>query len=119
MRNRWYDSLPTVSMAVSLLQNTEPEYREMTTRYFTNKVNQLDPSLPARLQKEPTGIWGFIQKRKSMDEASWVLVESLRYLPEEKMTALAGEMIHYIYQLEHADSVSLGFDSTRMLQAAL
>lgn len=106
MNRRWYDMEPTVSMAVSFLQNTEPDHRETTTSHFLKYLQSNYPEL-IRHHFHPSngGFWSVIQKRKTMGKSTWALVELLRYLPQEEKERLALEMIRFIYCLEHDESI--------------
>lgn len=111
MKKRWYDMHPTVSMAISLMQNTRPDIREKSVEYLKNVYHERFPKIADMLNEEPSGFWTLklIQKRQSMSENAWTAVETMRYLSDEDRENLAIELIRFIYCLENDEEMaSLG-----------
>ncbi len=107
MNKRWYDLHPTMSMAVSLLQNTTLNYRLKTVSFIENRIREIDPGITNRITQGNGGFWAirFIQKRRTMDERSWAVVETMRYLSETDKEHMAKEIIRYIYCLENDENM--------------
>jgi hypothetical protein len=114
LNKRWYDQNPTLSMAVSFLQNTTPQHRELTTAHFRRKISENYPDIGNQVTKEAQGFWLLIQKRRSMDQEAWALVEMMRFLPDDEMETFAVELIRYIYRLENNGHVSDDVDLLAM-----
>lgn len=106
MNKRWYDHHPTLSMAISLLQNAPSHHREQTINYIHDIIRELYPGVTKRITLDPGGFWSlnFVQKRRSMDQKSWMVVETLRYLPDADKELMGIEMIRFIYNLENEES---------------
>jgi len=102
---RWYDPIPTVSMAVSLLQNTSMPCREKIVVYMTDRIHTDFPMETTRFKAESQGLLWIFQKRKALDEASWGLVELLRHLSDKDRDEVALEIIHLIYCIENEEFI--------------
>lgn len=123
MNKRWYDLEPTLSMAISLLQNAPTEHRRQATVFINERFREQYPDALKKAQAaEAYGMFAFLQKRRSMEQDAWHMVERLWYLPLEERTQLALEMIRFIYCLEYeeakcADDITTTF--APKLEAAL
>ena len=105
MNQRWYDANLTLSMAISLLQNTHGARRSHVVNFLHQWLEQYYPDAISQVATQTSApkFWGFIQKRTTLDEHCWTLIEALRFIPEDKRDLLALELIHYIYCLDHDD----------------
>jgi hypothetical protein len=107
-------------MAISLLQNTSRENRDHATTWLESRVMKLNPHAIPTVATQHQGNWmlRLIQKRKTLTEKLWVVIESLRHVPETDRRSLASDLINYIDYLEHeADPEDLF--STNQLEAVL
>ncbi len=119
MRKRWYDSDPTLSMAISLLENTQVEYREQTRIHILNRIQSLDARILEEVKAEPSGFWAMIQKRQTLNEETWRLIEMFKYLTEEDRRELAVEMIRMVYCLETNKEGDFSLDLPDNFRAAV
>ncbi len=121
MNKRWYDMHPTLSMAISLLQNAPIHHRHQAISYVGDIIRELYPGVTNRITLEPGGFWSinFIHKRRSMDEKSWTLLETLRYLPDADKELMGIELIRYIYCLENEESHNSSFTGMSQYGAAI
>lgn len=101
MNKRWYDQESTLSMAISLLQNASLQNRNQTVAYIYQQLQENYPLVYPAMQETKHRVWDIVQRRKTMNDEAWGLVEMLRELSVEDRTHVALEMIRYIYCLEH------------------
>jgi hypothetical protein len=118
-QKRWYDMNPTLSVAVSLLHNTLPEYRAHVTAHIQTCLQQQYPHAYARIRKNASSVWRFLPQRQTMDPISWEMIENLRILEDKERQHLALEIIQFIYCLENKDSLDAMMDPNRTFEAAL
>ncbi len=121
MNKRWYDSSPTVSMAVSLLQNATRDHRDLAISHIRSKLTELHPEILVMAEeKNVSNLWAFIQKRRTMDETSWKVVETMRFLSEDDREKFAIEIIRFVYCLENdSEMTDLTLDTLDDLGAVL
>ncbi len=101
MKHRWYDNDPTLSMAVSLLQNASRIHQEMTAHYIRRHMER-----ESILEKERLGppgqllfLFPFL-RRNRLEKDAWELLEMMKRLPKDIQLELALMMINYIYMLD-------------------
>ena len=106
MKQRWYDNDPTLSMAVSLLQNATPAQQDMAGLYMTHYMARLGlghhapaPSVPELGRKPGLGFLLFT-KRQNIEPRSFRLLESLKCLPRAEQLDMALHLINYMYLLD-------------------
>ncbi len=102
MNHRWYDNDPTLSMAVSLLQNASRTHQELTARYIFHQLeseNLLDSDI-LRTQEDRVRFMFPSRFRQKLDVQSRRLLEVLKLLPYEVQQRMALQMIQYIYVLD-------------------
>lgn len=105
---RWYDSNATLSMAISLLQNTALDSRAQVVKYVNDTVASIDYTAPQKMaQQKYNGLLNFVQMRQSMDDDSWEMIESIRFLKPAEQEHVALMMIRYIYYLENFNNMPL------------
>ena len=91
---------PTLSMAVSLLQNAPHAHQEMAARYvlknldknYTLNVHALSPSKLTFLFPS--------KKRTRLEPSAWKLLETMKQLPREQQLDISLTLINYIYLLD-------------------
>lgn len=116
---RWYDQTPTLSIAVSLLQNTSLENRMKTVSFL---ITQLESDYPEALEmadQAKSGWLSFIQRRQTMEQNAWQAVETLQFVPEEGRHELALAVIRTIYQLENDQAEDLDLVDLTLLGIAV
>lgn len=100
MKKRWYDQDPTLSMAVSLLQNAEPTHQEMTAKYllkYLERHHVLDKHEMSRNQLH--FIFPFM-RRSRLNPYAWQLLEVMKRLPRTLQLEVALMMINHVYLLD-------------------
>jgi hypothetical protein len=102
MNKRWYDNDPTLSMAISLLQNASRTHQEMAARYMFNLMKSRDLLDSAELRtKEDRVRFIFPSFQRSRFEMhARHLVELMKHLPANTQQDLAIQLINYIYMLD-------------------
>jgi hypothetical protein len=102
MNQRWYDKDPTLSMAISLLQNASHTHQEMTARYLFSvmKSNGLLDSAELRTQTERVRFIFPNFRRSGFEMHARHLVELLKHLNAEDQQEMAVKLINYIYILD-------------------
>ena len=110
MFQRWYDKDPTLSMAVSLVQNASKVHQELTARYIFRLLemeNLLDaPSLKTGGEERIRFIFPGHEKRK-LDVHFRHLLEVLKLLDFEVQQRMSVQMIQYVYVLDAGESEEL------------
>ncbi len=102
MQQRWYDRDPTLSMAMSLLQNASHPHQEMAARYMFKVMDALNILSCAELStKEERIRFIFPSFRRSKFEIhARHLVELMKHLSPDAQEAMAVQLINYIYMLD-------------------
>ncbi len=102
MKQRWYDNNPTLSMAISLLQNASRTHQEMAARYMFNVMEAQGLLDVAELStREDRVRFIFPSFRRSRFEMhARHLVELIKHLDKSAQQDLAVQMINYIYVLD-------------------
>ena len=100
MRKRWYDTDPTMSMAISLLQNTSPIHQEMTAAYLLRFLEREGILKEYQLSSDRVFFIFPLVRRSQMDRRACHLLEVLKRLPRGLQIELSLNMINYIYMLE-------------------
>lgn len=102
MKNRWYDSNASLSMAVSLLRNASRTHQEMAARYILRLLEK--EHLLNRPESPPLGalqhMFPRILNRSGFEPTSRRLLEVLKTLPPERQQEMAVTLINYIYMLD-------------------
>jgi hypothetical protein len=102
MQQRWYDKDPTLSMAMSLLQNAAPAHQEIAVRYMFNLMRD-QGLLDAPELRTGEGRIRFIFpafRRSRFGTHARHLVELMKHLPPEAQQDLAVQLINRIYLLD-------------------
>lgn len=102
MKNRWYDNDPTLSMAISLLQNASKSHQEMAARYMFKMMESRGLMDGAELStKEDRVRFIFPSFQRSRFEMhARHLVELMKHLSSDTQQDLAVQLINYIYILD-------------------
>ena len=102
MQQRWYDRDPTLSMAISLLQNASHPHQEMAAAYMLKVMDALNLlSCAALSTKEERIRFIFPTFRRSKFEVhARHLVELMKHLSPDAQEAMAVQLINYIYILD-------------------
>lgn len=109
MNKRWYDHDPTISMAISLLQNASKPDQFRTVKYIIGLLerdeilNQYKKEIgdPLRVSY----LFPF-NKRRNMEPSTRRLLEILKLLPESIQLEMALSIINYIYLLDAGMALS-------------
>ncbi|HEY9688028.1 MAG TPA: hypothetical protein V6C52_13725 [Coleofasciculaceae cyanobacterium] len=102
MQQRWYDKDPTLSMAMSLLQNASLAHQEMAARYMFNLMRDQGLLDAAELRTSEERIRFIFPafRRSRFEMHARHLVELLKHLSFEAQQDLAMQLINYIYLLD-------------------
>jgi hypothetical protein len=102
MQQRWYDKDPTLSMAMSLLQNASLAHQEMAARYMFNLMRDqgLLDAAELRTGEERIRFIFPVFRRSRFEMHARHLVELLKHLPFDAQQDLAMQLINYIYILD-------------------
>jgi hypothetical protein len=102
MKQRWYDHDPTLSMAISLLQNASHTHQEMAARYMFQVMESHHVLDSAELRtKEDRVRFIFPSFRRGRFEMhARHLVELMKHLSAETQQDMAVQLINYIYILD-------------------
>lgn len=109
MKQRWYDNDPTLSMAISLLQNASKNHQEMTARHalhYLERENLVDPSF-LRTQDGRIKFIFPLKRRTRMDVQACRMLEIMKRLPPDVQQAMALQVINYIYLLDGGMEIPL------------
>jgi hypothetical protein len=102
MQQRWYDRDPTLSMAISLLQNASHDHQEMAARYMFKVMEGLNllnsPEISTK-DERIRFIFPSIRRNKFELHARH-LVELIKHLSPDAQEAMAVQLINYIYILD-------------------
>ncbi|MGE0200324.1 MAG: hypothetical protein AB7P76_05080 [Candidatus Melainabacteria bacterium] len=99
-KKRWYDNEPTLSMAVSLLQNAPASHQEMTARYLLGVLERESILAQYQLDKNSVHFVFPFLKRARLNVHAWKLLEVMKKLPRNRQLELALGVINYIYMLD-------------------
>lgn len=102
MKQRWYDRNPTLSMAVSLLQNASPCHQEMAARYMFKLMESKNILGSAELRTKNDRLRFIFPtfRRSRFEMHARHLVELLKHLPAMHQQEMALQLINYIYILD-------------------
>lgn len=102
MKHRWYDKDPTLSMAVSLLQNASRTHQEMAARYLFKVMEHegLLQSADLRTQSDRVRFIFPTFRRNGFEMHARHLIELLKHLSFDSQQMLAVQLINYIYILD-------------------
>jgi len=102
MQQRWYDKDPTLSMAMSLLQNASHADQEMAARYMFKVMDALNLLDAAELRTKNDRIRFIFPsfRRSKFEMHARHLVELLKHLNHDAQQAMAIQLINYIYILD-------------------
>lgn len=102
MQQRWYDKDPTLSMAISLLQNASYAHQEAAARYMfkvMDALNLLDSAEVTTKEDRIRFIFPSFRRSKFEMHARH-LVELMKHLSFDAQQAMAVQLINYIYILD-------------------
>lgn len=97
MNRRWYDKDPTLSMAVSLLQNAPRKHQEMTAKMVLAYMKEANLYEAANVSQDKTLFFFPLLKRMQLDNSAWEMLEIMKRLPHGKQIEVALMIIHHIY----------------------
>ncbi len=103
MNKRWYDHDPTLSMAVSLLQNASKPDQFRTVKYIMGLLERDEILKQYRKEIGDPLRLSYIfpaNRRRDMETSTWRLLEILKLLPETIQMEMALSIINYIYLLD-------------------
>jgi hypothetical protein len=102
MKQRWYDNDPTLSMAISLLQNASKTHQEMAARYMFQLMQSRGLMDRAELRTKDDRVrFIFPSFRRSRFEMhARHLVELMKHLNASDQQDMALQLINYIYILD-------------------
>ena len=100
---RWYDQDPTLSLAVSLLQNASLHDQAKTAQYLIRIIDSMGTLQPEAAKKSALNL-GYIfphnRRRENLEPSARKLLEILKHLPYDSQLEMAIQIIHYIYLLD-------------------
>ncbi len=106
VKKRWYDSDPTISMAVSLLHNAAQTDQIKTTDYIFKLLEEQGAVEAYNLAKPLTVTYIFpFARREKLEQSTWRLLEILKNLPKDLQVEMALAMIQFIYRLESGGDI--------------
>jgi len=102
MQQRWYDKDPTLSMAISLLQNASHSHQEAAARYMFKVMDALGLLDSAELRTKEDRIRFIFPafRRSKFEMHARHLVELMKHLSPDAQQAMAVQLINYIYILD-------------------
>lgn len=100
MNRRWYDHDPTISMAVSLLQNASHGHQETTARFMMMYMEREGILAEYELSPEKISFLFPLLKRMNLDTSAWEMLEVMKRLPHGRQIEMSLTVINYIYMLE-------------------
>ena len=96
---RWYDHDPSVSIAVSVLRNTNQHNQKLATDFLIEKAKYYN----IEIQLDNFNKFLFFNKRwNDSNKKVHIAMEYLRVAPPEIQTELALDVIHYLYTLDES-----------------
>lgn len=101
MYRRWYDHDPTLSMAISLLQNAPKDDQKKTAQYILGLLTPDDPHQRA-LPENAMWVSSLFtdRKRSQWDEDTSRMMEVLKNSTEDVQMEMSIRIINYVYLLE-------------------
>lgn len=102
MQQRWYDRDPTLSMAISLLQNASHAHQEAASRYMFKVMDGLGLLNSAEVSTKEDRIRFIFPafRRQKFEVHARHLVELMKHLSYDAQQAMAVQLINYIYLLD-------------------
>lgn len=100
MKKRWYDQDPTLSMAVSLLQNASPLHQEMTAKYLMKYLERHHVLDKHDMNKNQLAFLFPFVRRSRLNLHAWHLLELVKRLPRTLQLEVALMMINHVYLLD-------------------
>lgn len=97
MKQRWYDKDPTVSLAISLLKNTNEETKRLCAEEIIKEVEEKGIKLPTGLISR---INSTFQRWYDEDSSLSKAMEYLRLSPPELRKGIAIEIIELLERAE-------------------
>lgn len=110
MHRRWYDHDPTLSMALSLLQNASKQHQSLTVRVMMRYMEQMGLLEEYGLSPEKISFLFPLMRRANLNPSARELIEVIKRLPHNKQLEVALMMIDYIYMLETGSAQGLDED---------
>lgn len=107
-KRRWYDNYHTLALAVSMLENTTADYRSATIDHTESVLMARYPELFEQYNINPNWFWSlqFNNRRHTLDDRSWKVIEMIRYIPDEQKNPVGDTMLRFLYDLEGAGNPS-------------
>lgn len=100
MENRWYDTDPTLSMAVSLLQSAPKHHQELTARYVIKLMEREGILQQYNIEPGKLSFLFPLMRRGRLSSQSRDLLEILKRLPHGLQIEISLSLINYIYLLD-------------------
>lgn len=102
MKHRWYDNDPTLSMAISLLQNASKAHQEMAARHMFSVMEDNGLLNIAELRTKEDRLRFIFPsfRRHRFEMHARHLVELFKHLPVGDQQEMAVQLINYMYLLD-------------------
>jgi hypothetical protein len=102
MKQRWYDTDPTLSMAISLLYNASKTHQEMAARYLYKfmEAKKLMDRTELRTKEERIRFLFPAFRRSGFEIHARYIVELIKHLNYEAQQDVAIALINYVYVLD-------------------
>ena len=108
MKQRWYDHDPTLSMAVSLLQNAPHSQQEMAARYMLRYMEREGILEDMDLSRQKVHFMFPFAKRSRLQPHAFRFLEIVKRMPRNAQLELALHLINYIYMLDAGEHHEYG-----------
>lgn len=104
MKRRWYESDPTLSMAVSLLQNLLPAQQDWMIQDMLAYLQREYPEVMGEsLGEEASDTLLFFNRHRRWQRELWRLLANIKELPAYERTHVALYMIDRMVLLDQGD----------------
>lgn len=102
MNQRWYDRDPTLSMAISLLQNASRSHQELAARYMFKVMESRGLLDTAELKTKDDRLRFIfpVARRSRFEMHARHVVELMKHMAPEDQQDMALQLINYIYILD-------------------
>jgi len=101
MNQRWYDQYASISLAINLLQTASLSNRAKIVKNIQAEIQAQYPGVTIIVESERRWLMKLFQKRRSLDEAAWMMIENLKYLTDDAREEFAHKIINQVYSFDH------------------